>query len=431
MDDVVIVGCGFVGLNVAKELVGKKNINVTIIDRNNYHLFQPLLYQVATAGLSPAEIAVPIRNLFSKYKNVRVVKGEVTSIDLKKKAIQTDIGELGYDYLVLACGVQPSYFGNENWEQFAPGLKTIEQATEIRRRILTAFEKAETENDSKRKAQLLTFIVIGAGSTGVELVGAIGEISQYTLSKDFKNIDPAHATIILIEAGPQILPYFSEKLSVRATRDLESLGVQVKTYSQVTGIDNDSVQIGKEKIYASTIIWAAGVKASGLNKQLGVELDSIGRIIVEQDLSLKKNPEVFVAGDQANYSYQTGMPLPGIAPVALQQGKFIAKNILREIKGQQRVTFKYFDKGQMATIGRRKAILQIGKLQLSGFIAWLLWLFIHIYYLMGFKNKIFVLFQWAYSYVTFRKGARLIVNKSWRFYKSWRVLQDESSEKKS
>ena len=418
MNYVVIVGCGFVGLNAAKVLAGKKNISVKIIDRNNYHLFQPLLYQVTTAGLSPAEIAVPIRNIFSKYKNVSVVKGEVTSIDLKKKAIQTDIGELGYDYLVLACGVRPSYFGNEKWEQFAPGLKTIEQATEIRRRILTAFEKAETDDDSKRKAQLLTFIVIGGGSTGVELAGAIGELSRYTLLKDFKNIDPALARIILIEAGPQILPYFSEKLSVRATRDLESLGVQVKTFSQVTNIDIDSVQIGKEKIYASTIIWAAGVKASDLNKQLGVELDAMGRIIVEPDLSLKKNPEVFVAGDQAHFSYQNGIPLPGIAPVALQQGKFIAKNILREIKGQQRVTFKYFDKGQMATIGRRKAILQIGKVQLSGLIAWLLWLFIHIYYLMGFKNRVFVLFQWAYSYVTFRKGARLIVNKSWRFYKS-------------
>jgi NADH dehydrogenase len=431
MNDVVIVGCGFVGLNAAKVLTGKKNINVTIVDRNNYHLFQPLLYQVATAVLSPAEIAVPIRNLFSKYKNVRVVKGEVTAIDLKKKAIQTDIGELGYDYLVLACGVQTSYFGNENWEQFAPGLKTIEQATEIRRRILTAFEKAETENDSKRKSQLLTFIVIGGGSTGVELAGAIGEISRYNLSKDFKNIDPAHAKIILIEAGPQILPYFSEKLSVRATRDLESLGVQVKTFTQVTSIDTDSVQIGKEKIYASTIIWAAGVKASALNKQLGGEHDAMGRIMVEPDMSLKKNPEVFVAGDQAHFSYQTGMPLPGIAPVALQQGKFIAKNILREMKGQQRVTFKYFDKGQMATIGRRKAILQIGKIQLSGLSAWLLWLFIHIYYLIGFKNKIFVLFQWAYSYVSFRKGARLIVNRNWRFYKSWGVVQDESSEKKS
>ena len=248
MNYVVIVGCGFVGLNAAKVLAGKKNISVKIIDRNNYHLFQPMLYQVTTAGLSPADIAVPIRNIFSKYTNVRVVKGEVTSIDLKKKAIQTDIGELGYDYLVLACGVRPSYFGNEKWEQFAPGLKTIEQATEIRRRILTAFEKAETDDDSKRKAQLLTFIVIGGGSTGVELAGAIGELSRYTLLKDFKNIDPALARIILIEAGPQILPYFSEKLSVRATRDLESLGVQVKTFSQVTNIDTDSVQIGKEKI---------------------------------------------------------------------------------------------------------------------------------------------------------------------------------------
>jgi NADH dehydrogenase len=417
MNNVVIVGCGFVGLNAAKALAGKKNISITIIDRNNYHLFQPLLYQVATAGLSPAEIAVPIRNIFSKYKNVRVVKGELTSIDLEKKTIQTDIGELGYDYLVLACGVRPSYFGNEKWEQFAPGLKTIEQATEIRRRILTAFEKAETEDDSKRKAQLLTFIVIGGGSTGVELAGAIGEFSRYTLLKDFKNIDPALARTILIEAGPQILPYFSEKLSVQATRDLESLGVQVRTFSQVTKIDTDSVQIGNEKIYASTIIWAAGVTASDLNKQLGVELDAMGRIIVEPDLSLKKHPEVFVAGDQAHFSYQTGNPLPGIAPVALQQGKFIAKNILRESKGQQRVIFKYFDKGHMATIGRRKAILQIGKVHLSGLIAWLVWLFIHIYYLIGFKNRVFVLLQWAYSYITFRKGARLIVNKNWRFYK--------------
>ena len=418
MTRVLILGSGFAGLNAAKVFGGVKGLEVIIIDQKNYHLFQPLLYQVAAAALSPAEIAVPIRNIFSRYHNIKVFQGQVHTINADTKSVFTNVGEFKYDYLIVACGARHFYFGNEAWEENAPGLKTIEQAVEIRRRVLTAFENAETENDIDKKVKLLTFVIVGGGSTGVELAGALAELSRFTFAKDFRNIDPKRTRILLIEAGPRILPNFSEKLSLRANRHLEKLGVQVLTFKKVTKIDADGVDIGNERIEAATVLWAAGIQASGLNRQLKGELDSMGRIVVESDLSLKHHPEIFVAGDQAHFSYQTGEPLHGLAPVALQQGRFIAKNILREIENKPREKFHYIDKGQLATIGRNNAVLEIGRLKLGGFLAWMIWLFVHIYYLIGFKNKFVVLFQWASSYLTYQKGARLIVNHDWRFYRN-------------
>jgi len=417
MTRVLILGSGFAGLNAAKVFGGAKGLEVIIIDQKNYHLFQPLLYQVAAAALSPAEIAVPIRNIFSRHHNIKVFQGKVHTINAETKSVVTDVGEFKYDYLIVACGARHFYFGNESWEENAPGLKTIEQAVEIRRRVLTAFEKAETENDIDKKIKLLTFVIVGGGSTGVELAGALAELSRFTFAKDFRNIDTKRTRILLIEAGPRILPSFSEKLSLRANRHLEKLGVRVMTFKKVTKIDADGVNIGDERIEAATVLWAAGIQASDLNRQLRGELDSMDRIVVEPDLSLKHYPEIFVAGDQAHFSHQTGKPLHGIAPVALQQGRFIAKNILKELEGKPREKFHYIDKGQLATIGRNNAVLEIGRLKLSGFLAWMVWLFIHIYYLIGFKNKFVVLFQWASSYLTYQKGARLIVNHDWRFYK--------------
>jgi NADH dehydrogenase len=417
MARVLILGSGFAGLNAAKVFAGIKGIEVIIIDQKNYHLFQPLLYQVAAAALSPAEIAVPIRNIFSRYNNIKVFQGKVLEINADTKSVFTNVGKFRYDYLIVACGARHFYFGNEAWEENAPGLKTIEQAVEIRRRVLTAFENAETENDIDKKIKLLTFVIVGGGSTGVELAGAIAELSRFTFVKDFRNIDPKRTRIILIEAGPRILPHFSEKLSLFAIRHLKKLGVQVLTFKKVTKIDANGVNIGEEKIEAATVLWAAGIQASSLNRQLKGELDSMGRIVVEPDLSLKHYPEIFVAGDQAHFPHQTGNPLPGIAPVALQQGRFIAKNILKVLEGQSREKFHYIDKGLLAAIGRNNAVLEIGHLKLSGFLAWIIWLFVHIYYLIGFKNKFVVLLQWAYSYLTYQKGARLIVNHDWRFYR--------------
>ncbi|MBW2668542.1 MAG: NAD(P)/FAD-dependent oxidoreductase [Deltaproteobacteria bacterium] len=417
MARVLILGSGFAGLNAAKVFAGVKGLEVIIIDQKNYHLFQPLLYQVAAAALSPAEIAVPIRNIFSRYNNIKVFQGKVHKIKADTKSVLTNVGEFRYDYLIMACGARHFYFGNEVWEENAPGLKTIEQAIEIRRRVLTAFENAETENDSDKKVKLLTFVIVGGGSTGVELAGALSELSRFTFAKDFRNIDPKRTRIILIEAGPRILPNFSEKLSLRASRHLEKLGVQVRIFKKVTKIDVDGVNMGDERIEAATVLWAAGIQASSLNRQLKGELDSMGRIVVEPDLSLKHYPEIFVAGDQAHFSHQTGKPLHGIAPVALQQGHFIAKNILKELGDKPREKFHYIDKGQLATIGRNNAVLEIGRLKLGGFWAWIVWLFVHIYYLIGFKNKFVVLLQWASSYLTYQKGARLIVNHDWRFYR--------------
>lgn len=416
MKKVIIVGGGFAGINAAKALGDKKDIEVVLIDRRNHHLFQPLLYQVAMAGLSPAEIAYPIRSILTRFKNIQVLLGEVKNVDTKAHKIEIDFGSMNYDYLILACGAKHSYFGHPEWEDFAPGLKNLEQATEIRRRVLTAFEMAERESDLEKRGQLLTFVIVGGGPTGVELAGALGEISRFTLGKDFDQIDPKTTRIILIEGGPRILPSFDAKLSRQAHEDLEKLGVTIWTQRLVTKINSEGVNIGAEFIKASTVLWAAGVQPSGLNTTLKVELDPQGRVMIEKDLSLKNFPEVFVLGDQAHFSSEQG-PLPGLAPVAMQQGQHAANNILRDLRGDVRKPFDYFDKGQMATIGRKKAVAQFRKLRFSGSIAWLAWLLIHIYYLIGFKNRLFVLMDWFWSYATYQKGARLIVNKDWHSYR--------------
>lgn len=413
---VVIVGAGFAGLNLAQALGGEKRVSVTLLDRSNHHLFQPLLYQVAMAGLSPAEIAAPIRSLVSRHANVRVLREEVVDVDVDRRVVHTTDGAHPYDFLLLACGARHAYFGHEEWEPFAPGLKTLEQATEIRRRVLDAFEEAEKEEDPARQRSLLTFAVVGGGPTGVELAGAMGEMSRFTLARDFRRIDPKLARVVLVEAGPRILPAFSPGLASRAVRDLETLGVQVWTSSPVTHVDADGVEIGEERLRCATVLWAAGVRPSPLSERLGVPLDKQGRVIVEPDLSLPGHPEVFVAGDQAHAAGADGAPLPGLAPVALQQGRYLARQIRRELDGKPREPFRYRDKGQMATIGRSRAILEMGRLRVGGWFAWLAWLIVHIYYLVGFKNRLFVVMQWAWAYVSFGRGARLIVDKRWRFY---------------
>ncbi|WII72179.1 NAD(P)/FAD-dependent oxidoreductase [Bdellovibrio sp. 22V] len=411
---VVIVGGGFAGLKAARALGNKENISVTVVDRRNYHLFQPLLYQVATAGLSPAEISGPIRGILSKYQNISVLLDNVSGVKLDERKIKLSDRELEYDYLILACGAKHSYFAHPEWEENAPGLKTLEQATEIRRRLLIAFELAEKETDVQKQKQHLTFVIVGAGPTGVELAGAIAEISRHTLMRDFRHIDPSQTRVLLIEAGPRILASFAPDLSRSAARSLEDLGVQIWTNTRVTDVQSDSVILGHEVIKASTILWAAGVQPSSLNKTLGVPLDRAGRVLIEKDLSIAGHPEVFVLGDQACYLTEQGTPLPGLASVAMQQGEHAAREILQDMNAKPRTSFRYLDKGQMATIGRRKAIAQIRNLKFSGFFAWLLWLFIHVYYLIGFKNKVFVIWQWAYAYFTFKRGARLIVDKEWR-----------------
>jgi NADH dehydrogenase len=420
MKRVVIVGGGFAGLNAAKALGRASEVEVTLVDRRNHHLFQALLYQVAMAGLSPAEIAQPIRSILARNRNTRVLQGEVTNVDLAGRKVVTDIGDVPYDYLILCCGARHSYFGHDEWEEFAPGLKTLEQATEIRRRVLTAYEIAERVTDAETRKKYLTFAIVGGGPTGVELAGAIGEMSRFTLARDFRSIDAKLTRVILIEAGPRILPMFDAELASRATRDLESLGVQVWTNSLVTKVDAEGVEIGQERLRAGTVLWAAGVAAEGIGRKLGVPCDRQGRVIVEPDLSVPGHPEVFVAGDLAHFAHQagaqqTGQPLPGLAPVAIQQGRAIAANILRELRGEPRQDFRYFDKGQMATIGRSRAIAQVRRFKLKGFLAWLAWLVVHIYYLTGFRNRLLVVLHWAWSFVTFRRGARLIVNKEWRF----------------
>ena len=414
--NIVLVGAGFVGINAAKDLAKSSKLCLTVIDRSNHHLFQPLLYQVAAAGLSPAEIAIPIRSLFSNKDNVKVVQDKIISVDPKTKKVTGANGVYPYDYLILAAGATHNYFGNEHWEKRAPGLKTLSQATEIRRRIMTAFEKAEVELDPEERKKLLTFVVVGGGPTGVELAGAIGEMTRFTLARDFRSIDPKLTRIILVEAGQRILASFDSGLSSLATRDLESLGVQVWTGSIVSDINEENILVGKERISTATVLWAAGTRASQIGEQMKVNLDSQGRIIVKSDLSLKGHPEVFVAGDQACAIGKNGQPLPSTAPVAMQQGRFIAKSILADLSSKPRKAFSYLDKGQMATIGRKKAIVEVGSLRFGGFIAWIAWLFIHIFYLSGFKNRILVLIQWGYSYFSFARGARLIIERNWRSF---------------
>jgi NADH dehydrogenase len=414
---VIIVGGGFGGINAAKQLADNEDVQVILVDQRNYHLFQPLLYQVATAGLNPSDIAVPIRGLFTHCKNISVHLGRVESVNLKEKFIRGERGEeIEYDYLILACGVRHSYFGKQQWENFAPGLKTLEQATEIRRRILSAFELAENEADPELQKALLTFVVVGAGPTGVELAGAIADISRNVIDQDFRRIDPASAQILLLEMGPRALTMFDEDLSARAARDLKDLGVELRTGVKVDSIDHNGVQCGDTRIAAANVFWAAGVEADALTKSLGVELDRAGRIITGQDLTVAQYPECYVIGDTAHIDID-GKTLPGLAQVAIQTGKFAAKNILLSMKGLPRKNFKYNDKGQMATIGKTKAVVQMDKLKMTGLIAWLAWLVVHLLFLVGFKNKLAVLFEWIWSYCFSKRGARLITQKEWRFGK--------------
>lgn len=410
MKHVLIVGGGFAGLNAAKVLGASGAVRVTLVDRRNYHLFQPLLYQVATAGLSPADIAAPIRGLMSGYPTVTVLQGAARRVDLEARVLETDFGELAYDNLLVCCGARPSYFGHPEWEAHAPSLKTIPQATEIRRRLLSAFEAAERSRDAEARARLMSFVVIGAGPTGVELAGAIAELSRFTLARDFRSIDAREAQVYLIEAGPRILTMFGEDQSDQARDDLERLGVTVRTNAMVTQLDADGVELGEERIPAATKIWAAGVRGAAL-EGLGVEADRQGRIPVRDDLSLPGRPEVFVAGDLASARGEDGEPLPGIAPVAMQQGRYVAELILGELSGEPREPFRYVDKGQMATIGRGRAIVEVGGQAFSGTLAWLVWLVVHVYFLVGFKNRLFVLLSWAWSYLTYGRGARLIVER--------------------
>jgi len=415
---VVIVGGGFAGLAAAKKLSNQPHIRVTLIDKRNHHLFQPLLYQVAMAGLSPADIAAPIRSLLSRSANVHVICSEVNSIDFSSSTLHAKHGDETFDYLLLACGAMHGYFGKQEWEVHAPGLKTIEQATEIRRRVLTSFEQAELTDDPEERKRLLTFVIVGGGPTGVELAGAIGEMSRFTLARDFREIDAGAARVILVEAGNRILPMFEKSLSTKAMRFLEQLGVQVWTSSKVTDIDQRGVAIDAERIQAGAVLWAAGVHASDLGQKTQLKCDNVGRVLVSQDLSVPEWPRVFVAGDQCAFvDPRTGRQLPGQAPVAVQQGRFVGQAILNDVHDQPRGEFVFVDKGQMATIGRSRAIAEVGKFRFAGFFAWLVWLVVHIFFLTGFRNRLFVVLSWAWSFFTFRRGARLIVEKDWRSYK--------------
>jgi NADH:ubiquinone reductase (H+-translocating) len=422
--NVVIVGAGFAGLNAAKRFGNVQGISVTVIDRENHHLFQPLLYQVAMAALSPADIAVPIRSLLAEYRNVRVLKAAAERVDIASRKVITASGEFSYDYLLLACGAQHAYFGREEWEECAPGLKNLPQATEIRRRVLEAFEVAERETHQEERRRQLTFIVIGGGPTGVELAGAIGEMSRYTLARDFRSIDPRQTRVILVEAGPRILASFEDKLAARAMRDLESLGVQVWTGARVTDVTAEGVVVGSEKIAAATVLWAAGVRAADIGRTLGVPLDQASRVLTGPDLTIEGHPEVFVLGDMSNRAGANGRPLPGVALVAMQEAVYAADLIKKEIAGRApspRPPFEYFDLGQMATIGRSRAIAEFRGLKLSGVFAWWFWLLVHIYRLSGFRNRMSVLVHWAWSFMTFGRGARLIVGKNWQAYDAKRT----------
>jgi NADH dehydrogenase len=411
---VIVIGGGFAGLNAAKALAGHDEVHVAILDQRNHHLFQPLLYQVATAGLSPADIAVPIRSIFRTARNVAVHLGRVTAIDLTGKWVAIDDTRLRFDYLILACGARHSYFGHADWEEHAPGLKTLEQAIEMRRRLLHAFEAAETAVDPSRSKALLTFVVVGGGPTGVELAGAIADISRTVLLKDFRRIDPERARIVLLEAGPRILSAFPPELSARAARDLAELGVEVRTSAAVTAIDAGGVDIGGERLEARTVFWAAGVQGASLARTLGVPLDRAGRVPVLPDLSVPGAPDVFAAGDIVHLELPDGTLLPGLAPAAIQTGRAAARNILASVHGRPRTPFRYRDKGLMATIGKRRAIARAGGLNFTGYLAWLAWLFVHLLYLIGFKNRVSVLLQWVWSYLFSRRGARLITERDWR-----------------
>lgn len=407
---VVIVGAGFGGLSAAKAL-NKADVRVTLVDRRNHHLFQPLLYQVATAGLSPGQIATPIRTVLRKQKNAEVLLGTVTGVDAARKRVKLGEHEINYDYLVLATGARHSYFGRDEWEQFAPGLKSLEDATELRKRILLAFERAELEEDAAARERLLTFVVIGAGPTGVEMAGAISEIARETMLRDFRHIDPREAQVILLDAAPRVLPVFDEGLSKKAEQQLEHLKVTVRLGVNVQGINEEGVSTSTGFIHARTVIWAAGNAASPLVKSLPGTFDRAGRIQVMDTLQLAEAPHIYVIGDTALCLGKDNKPLPGVSPVAMQQGKCVADNILAQIEGRPLKKFAYWDRGSMATIGRHRAVADVHFAKFSGLLAWLAWVFVHLIFLMNFRSRISVFLIWVWSYFTRFQGARLITGK--------------------
>jgi len=415
---VVIVGGGFGGLYAAQAL-GKAPVKVTLIDKRNFHLFQPLLYQVATGKLSPADISSPLRGVLSRQKNTKVLMGEVMDVDPKEQKVKLQNEELSYDTLIVATGVSHHYFGNEQWSETAPGLKTVEDALEMRRRIFLAFEAAEKETDPEKRRAWLTFVLVGGGPTGVELAGSLAELAYSTLKNDFRNIDTSEAKILLLEGMDRILPPYPPELSAKAKASLERLGVTVQTNALVTNIEDNIVSIRRgeqiEQIPAQTILWAAGMKASGMGQVLaegtGAQLDRAGRVIVNPDLSVSEHPNIFVIGDLANFSHQNGKPLPGVAPVAMQEGLYVARLIEKRLKGDTLPAFHYKDYGSLAVIGRNSAVVDLGFIKFSGFPAWLAWIFVHILFLIEFDNKLIVMIQWGWDYFTRKRGARLITNQ--------------------
>jgi len=403
---IVILGGGFGGLYAAREL-RRVEADIVVVDRRNFHLFQPLLYQVATAALNPSDIAAPIRSILRRQKNVSVILGEATRIDTTKRVVTLTEGDVGYDYLVVATGATHSYFNHPEWERDAPGLKTVEDALEIRRRVLLAFEEAERETDPDRQRAWLTFVIVGAGPTGAELAGALSEIARQTMLRDFRRINPSSARVILVEGKDRVLPAYPPDLSAKAEKQLRRLGVEVITNAIVTKVDATEVCIGDTTIPARTVLWAAGVQASPLAASLGVPLDRAGRVLVNADLTIPGHPEVFVIGDLAAFEQ-----VPGVAPAAIQEGIHAARNIERAIEGQPLRAFHYRDKGSLATIGRAAAVADLGRIHISGFVAWIAWLTIHIFFLIGFRNRLLVLLQWAWAYVTYQRGARLITRSN-------------------
>jgi NADH:quinone reductase (non-electrogenic) len=405
---VVVIGGGFAGLSAA-HVLGRGAVEVTLVDRRNHHVFQPLLYQVATAGLSATDIAAPIRRILRRYRNTTVLLADVQAIEPLDHRLRLDTGALAYDYLIVATGATHSYFAHPEWEPHAPGLKTLEDALKIRRRVLVAFERAEAEGDAAARERHLTFVVIGGGPTGVELAGTLIEIARHTLAAEFRRSDPRRARVILLEGLDRILPTYPPELSAKARKQLERLGVEVRTGTRVTGVDGEGVSLGPERLAAGTVLWAAGVAASPLGRSLDVPVDRAGRVAVAPDLSVPGQPDVFVAGDLALLD-QDGQPIPGVAPAAIQMGRHAARNVLRRIAGQPTRPFRYVDKGSLATIGRSAAVADIRGLQLSGFPAWLAWLLIHIFFLIGFRNRLVVFVEWAWAYLTYQRHARLILD---------------------
>jgi NADH dehydrogenase len=406
---VLIVGCGFGGLFAARALKGAP-VRVTVLDRTNHHLFQPLLYQVATAALTAPAVAAPIRHILQDQENTTVIYGEALRVDAARRAVVLADGEIAYDRLILAPGAANSYFGHDDWAQYAPSLKTLNDAYEIRKRVLLAFEEAEREQDPVKRAAWLTFVVIGGGATGVELAGSFAEIARHTLRGEFRNFDPRNARVMLVEAGDRVLPAYPPYLSERARLQLERLGVTVWLGKMVTGIDADGVQMGADRLASKTVVWAAGVAASPLGASLGVPLDRAGRVIVNEDLSVPGHPEIQVIGDLAALPWHQP-PVPGIAPAAKQMGAFASKNLLLNLNNEKTRTFAYKDVGMLATIGRNSAVAVLGKLHMSGYPAWLLWLFAHIWFLIGFRNRLMVTIDWALSYWTFERNARIVIGR--------------------